>query len=184
MEGRSSPQGLENPPACVSHRRLYGLAVASLVCSSSLGGLSYMLGKQVLAELHVAHVVLYRFALAALVLLPIVIGRQLWPRLRHLPYLLLTAFLNVPGTFLLQFAGLRFTSAASAAMLVGTLPLILALGAYLVYGEQLGRRGWACIALSSLGVLLVVGRPAAGASWLGNSLVLMSLVVVVAWVLL
>lgn len=160
------------------------VATAALIASSSLGGLSYLLGKLALADLPVAHVVLYRFTIASLVLLPVLLWQRVIPRRADLPRFVLVGLLNVPVTFLIQFAGLQRTSAASAALLIGTLPLLLALGAVLMHGERLTTGGWLALGLSCVGVALVVGRSPSGGSWLGNSLVLLSLVVVVIWILL
>jgi drug/metabolite transporter (DMT)-like permease len=163
-----------------SHRA----AVAALVISSVLWGMAFLLAKLAFAELTVSQVVLYRFGLASLVLLPVAWLRRAWPGRRDLPLFLLTGFLNVPLTFLLQFGGLALTSVASASLIIGTLPPLLALAAAGLYHEKLGPRGWGAVGISTLGVALIVGLPGTDRNWLGDGLVFLSLIVVVAWVLL
>lgn len=168
--------------AVTTHR--HALGVLALVGSCCLGGLSYLFGKLALAELSVPHVVLYRFTIASLVLMPVLLRERAWPRRADLPLLLLTGTLNVPVTFLIQLAGVQRTTAASAALLVGTLPLLLAVGAVVVYGERLTRQGWLAIGAASIGAVLVVGSPPQGGTALGNGLMMLSLLVVVTWMLL
>jgi drug/metabolite transporter (DMT)-like permease len=159
-------------------------AVAALVISSVLWGMAFLFAKLAFAELSVSHVVLYRFGLASLVLLPVAGLRRAWPQRRDLPLFLLTGFLTVPVTFLLQFGGLALTSVASASLIIGTLPPLLALAAAGLYRERLGVRGWGAVGVSTLGVAMIVGAPGSDRNWLGDGLVFLSLVVAVIWVLL
>jgi drug/metabolite transporter (DMT)-like permease len=169
----------------MSHREKDDRAtVAALVISSCLWGMAFLFGKLAFAELTVSQVVLYRFGLASLVLLPLAWRRRSWPRRRDLPLFLLTGFLNVPATFLLQFGGLSLTSVASASLIIGTLPPLLALAAAGFGGEKLGRRGWGAVGASTMGVGLIVGLPGPEHSWLGDGLVFLSLIIAVAWILL
>jgi drug/metabolite transporter (DMT)-like permease len=85
---------------------------------------------------------------------------------------------------LLQFGGLALTGVASASLIIGTLPPLLALAAAVLYGERLGVRGWGAVGVSTLGVALIVGAPGSDRNWLGDGLVFVSLVVAVAWILL
>ena len=63
-------------------------------------------------------------------------------------------FVSTGGTYL----GIAFTTASSAALLQAASPIMVALGARLYLKERLRRRQWAGVALSTLGVLLVVTR--------------------------
>ena len=158
--------------------------IAALLLASTIWGGSFVLAKLALAELPVAHVVLYRFLLAAAVFLPILLRGGGRPARRDLPLFALTGFLMVPVTFFLQFGGLTFTSATSTALLIGTGAPLLAVGAVLFEAERLGRGGWVAVAVSSLGVLLLVGLPGEGNDWRGNLLVFLSMGVSVVWVLM
>ncbi len=160
------------------------LAVAAFVVAGGLWGAAFLFGKLAFTELPVSHVALYRFSIATLVLLPFALIRRRWPSRRDLLHFLLTGFLIVPATFMLQYTGLAWTSATSASLIIGTLPPMLALAAAWFQGERLGGRGWASIGISTLGVTLVVGLPGAEHDWAGDGLVFLSMIVVVAWVLL
>jgi drug/metabolite transporter (DMT)-like permease len=52
-------------------------------------------------------------------------------------WVLAAAALGVPVVFLLQFKGLSLTTVSHAALMVGTLPMLLAIAAVLFAGEQL-----------------------------------------------
>ena len=160
------------------------LAIIALVAAGVLWGESFLFDKWALEEMGPAHVTLARFALASAALLPYALLRGVWPKRRDLPLFLLVGFLTVPATFLVQFWGLSLTSATVAALIVGCGPPMIALAGRLFLGERLGKAGWAALAASTLGVTLTVARPGAGNDWLGDALVLLSLLAVVGWVLL
>ena len=160
------------------------LAVAAFVVAAVVWGAAFIFGKLAFTELPVSHVALYRFAIATLALLPFALLRRRFPRPRDLPQFLLTGFLIVPATFMLQYTGLAWTSATSASLIIGTLPPMMAVAAVWFDGERLGGRGWTSIGVSTLGVTLVVGLPGADHNWAGDGLVFLSMIVVVAWVLL
>lgn len=159
-------------------------AIAALVLAPTIWGASFVLAKLALEELAVAHVVLYRFLFSAGPLVPILLASRVRPSRRDLPLFALTGFLMVPVTFFLQFGGLTFTSATSAALMVGTGTPLFAVAAVLFEGERLGRRGWTAVAVSSLGVLVLVGFPGEGNDWRGNLLMFVSLVISTVWVLM
>lgn len=160
------------------------MAAVAFVVAGCVWGAAFLFGKLAFRELPVSHVALYRFAIATLVLLPFAVARRRFPRRRDLPHFLLTGFLMVPVTFMLQYTGLAWTSATSASLIMGMMPPMLALAAAWFQGERLGARGWASIGVSTLGVALLVGLPGADHNWAGDALVFVSMIVVVAWVLL
>jgi drug/metabolite transporter (DMT)-like permease len=145
---------------------------------------SFPFGKWALEEMGPAQVTLFRFALASAALLPYALIKGVWPKRHDLPLLLLVGFLTVPATFLVQFWGLSMTSASTAALIVGCVPPMIALFSRLCLKESLGKGGWAALGASAAGVALTVARPGAGNGWLGDALVLLSLLAVVGWVLL
>jgi len=148
--------------------------VAALILATSIWGSSFVLAKIALVELPVAHVVLYRFVLSAVVLLPFLLMSRHRPARRDLPLLAAAGFLMAPVTLLLQFTGLTMTTATSTALIIGTGAPLLALAAVLFEGERLGRRGWLALAVSSCGVLFLVGGPGEGSALIGNLLVFAS----------
>jgi len=162
----------------------YQLAVVALVVASILWGASFVFAKFAFSELPVSQVVLYRFTLASLALLPNAFIRRVWPQQQDLPLFFLTGFLTVPATYLLQFAGLSLTSVSNAALILGTLPLLMALASVYFYHEILSSLGWIAIGASTLGVVLIIGLPSPEHSLLGDGLVFLSVFVTTAWVLL
>jgi drug/metabolite transporter (DMT)-like permease len=166
------------------HNNSHRTAVTALVISSLLWGMAFLFAKLAFAELTVSQVVLYRFGLACLVLMPVAWLRRPWPERRDIPLFVLTGFFTVPATFLLQFGGLALTGVASASLIIGALPPLLALAAAGVYGERLNARGWGAVGASTLGVALIVGLPGSDRNWLGDGLVFISIVVAVVWILL
>lgn len=160
------------------------LAVSALAAAGVLWGVSFLFGKWALGEIGPAHVTLLRFALASGALLPYALLKGVWPRRRDLPLFVLVGFLTVPATFLVQFWGLSLTGATVAALIVGCGPPMIAFFAHTFLKERLGKAGWAALGASTVGVALTVARPGASNDWLGDALVLLSMLAVVGWVLL
>ncbi|MCP4900640.1 MAG: EamA family transporter [bacterium] len=157
--------------------------IAAVLFASTIWGGSFVLAKLAMDALPVAHVVLYRFLFASGLMLPFLLRSRVRLERRDLPLFALTGFLMVPVTIILQFGGLALTSATSTALMVGVGTPLLAVAGVLFEKEQLDRRGWAAVAMSSAGVALLVGLPGEGNDWLGNLLVLASIVVSVVWIL-
>jgi len=143
--------------------------------------------------MNVGAMVFYRFVFASLGLLPFLFTHP--PRLNASEWrtLLLASFLGVPAQFLIQFKGLQLTTVSHASLMVGTMPVILAVGATLftVGGkkERLHRIGWLCLIVSTVGAALIAlggnHKPSAnGPSLQGDLLVVLSLMIALFWVLL
>jgi len=121
------------------NRKLSWLGYGACALAGCLWGTGFYFGKLALREMSVGHMVLYRFLFASLGIIPL-----LW-KLRHagglakpapwtrneIVTLLAAAALGIPIQFLLQFAGLARTTVSHASLMVGTLPVLLALGATL-----------------------------------------------------
>jgi drug/metabolite transporter (DMT)-like permease len=167
------------------HRTL-GFLAAFL--ASSFWGCGFYFGKIALDEMNVGAMVFYRFAFATLGLLPLLITHR--PRFNASEWrmLLLASFLGVPLQFLFQFKGLSLTTVSHAALMVGTMPVILAVGATLFAHERLSKLGWAALALSTTGAALIAlggsHHPTAGGPTLaGDLLVVVSLFIALFWIL-
>ena len=160
------------------------LAYAALGSAGALWGASFLFGKIALEEMGPASLVFYRFVLAAAVMLPFVSWRAItWTRVEVM-LAVGGAVLAGPFVFLLQFEGLDRTTASSAALLVATAPPMLALGGAWLDRERPGRLAWIAVAISAVGVVLLVGAPGPGRTLLGDSLVFASMVAAVVWTLL
>jgi drug/metabolite transporter (DMT)-like permease len=170
-----------------SHRNI-GSGVGYLACALAgcCWGTGFFFGKIAFSRLSVDHYVLYRFVFACLGLLPIVER----PRFsaREWKLLLIGAFLGVPVQFIIQFQGLKLTTVSHAALMVGTMPVILAVGARLFTHERLDIKGWLALLGSTAGIVLIVlsashGTIGGGNIW-GDLLVVLSLVIALGWVLI
>jgi drug/metabolite transporter (DMT)-like permease len=179
-------------------RRLSWLGYGACAMAGCLWGTGFFFGKLALREMGVGHMVLYRFLFASLGMLPVVwlAGRgaaervkQRWKR-REIGILLLSSALGVPIQFLLQFAGLARTTVSHASLMVGTMPVLLALGATIFAGERLDWVGWVALTGSTVGAaLIVLGGHEAGVagvapSLAGDLLVVLSLTIALGWILM
>ena len=190
---QQKPSGIANPANDV---RLRWLGYGACALAGCLWGTGFYFGKLALREMSVAHMVLYRFLFACLGMLPAALferdrrrGRPRW-RPTELRILLLSALLGIPIQFLLQFHGLARTTVSHAALMVGTMPVLLAVAAAIFLGERLDRLGWLALLASTAGVGCIVlgGHPAstsgARPTLTGDLLVVLSLAIALGWVLM
>jgi len=172
-------------PVTSKHRAIGFLSCA---LASSLWGCGFFFGKIALAEMSFAHMVLYRFLFAMTVLIPLLITHRPGLNRKEWRTLALASFLGVPVQFLIQFYGLSLTTVSHAALMVGTMPVILAVGATLFAHERLDMTGWLALAGSTTGAALIAfGRHSTGAgqpSLAGDLLVVLSLAIALFWILL
>ena len=156
------------------------LGYAACVAAGCLWGTGFYFGRLALNEMSVEYMVLYRFLFSILGLLPVLLRNRVRFRRAELRMLLASAALWIPIQFLLQFHGLARTTVSHAALMVGAMPVMLALGATVFAHERLDWIGWTAIAASTIGVLLVVagGNHSAahgGPTFTGDMLVVVSL---------
>ena len=156
-------------------------------------GCGFFFGKIALAEMNSGAMVLYRFLFAALALLPFLITHRPGLNRREWMILMLASLLGVPLQFLSQFHGLALTTVSHASLMVGTMPVILAVGATLFAHERLHKLGWIALAVSTIGAALIAlggthhaaaGGPAGGPTLRGDLYVVASLCIALFWVLL
>jgi drug/metabolite transporter (DMT)-like permease len=175
----------------LTQRRIEWLGYGACATAGCLWGTGFYFGRIALNEMSVESMVLYRFAFACLGLLPILWRSWFRDRVRltrgEWGTLLLSAFLGIPLQFLIQFHGLALTTVSHASLMVGTLPVLIALSAVLFARERLDFVGWLALVGSTCGVGLIVlgGKSLAGASSLEGDLTIgVSLVISVAWIML
>ncbi|MGA2218723.1 MAG: DMT family transporter [Terracidiphilus sp.] len=173
-------------------RRIAFLGYGACALAGCLWGTGFYFGRLALNEMSVEHMVLYRFLFASLGMLPLVLGNLGRFRLTagETRILLISAFFGIPVQFLLQFHGLTLTTVSHAALMVGSMPVLLAAAAALFAGERLDWIGWLALSGSTVGAALIVlggshGSAAQGEpSLIGDLLVLASLFTSLAWILL
>jgi drug/metabolite transporter (DMT)-like permease len=174
------------------HRGHRGLGYAALAAAGSLWGTGFVFGKWALVELSVAHMVLLRFVFASAGL-AVVLWRERHRSPIHLtradlPLVLLAALIGVPVQYLVQFEGLSRTTVSHASLMVGVLPVLLAVAAVLFARERLDAIGWTGLLASTIGAGLVAfgangATGAHGATLVGDLFVVASLCAGVVWVL-
>jgi len=147
---------------------------AALIGAGLLWGTTVPLSKLALHWLAPGWLTFVRFALAAAILLPAA-RRQLRAAFR--PAVLASGALGYGLTVLLQNAGIVRTSVTHAALLIGTVPVLVAIVAAVWHRAVARPVAWAGFGLSLAGVALVAGGHGGGASTAGDALVLASLLV-------
>jgi drug/metabolite transporter (DMT)-like permease len=164
------------------------LGFVACAIASSLWGCGFFFGKIALAEMSFAHMVLYRFLFAMVVLMPLLVTHRPGLTPREWRILATASFLGVPVQFLIQFYGLSLTTVSHAALMVGTMPVILAVGATIFAHERLDRIGWLALAVSTAGAALIAlarhGTGAGEPSLAGDLLIVVSLAIALGWILL
>jgi drug/metabolite transporter (DMT)-like permease len=161
------------------------LGFGACASASALWGCGFFFGKIALREMSVGHMVLYRFLFAVLAMLPLLVTHP--PRLNRPEWsvLLLASFLGVPVQFLLQFYGLSLTTVSHASLMVGMMPVLLAVGAAIWAHERMDGIGWLALAGSTSGAAMIaLGHVSGGGSSVAGDLcVVASLAIALFWIL-
>lgn len=171
--------------------RLRGRAIPMLALATAgcLWGTGFYFGKIALTEMPVASMVWFRFAFASAGQLPVIFYDR--PRFERSEWrwVLAASALGVPVQYLVQFKGLSLTTLSHASLMVGTLPMLLAIAAVVFTGERLHLAGWLALASSTFGAALIAlsSKQAAGsahASLRGDFLVVLSMFAAIGWILI
>ena len=120
-----------------------------------------------------------RFAIALpLFAVLMLMTRSSWPRLgvRSWALLALQAGAGSVGYTTLLISGLRYTSAADAGVVIGTLPVVSACIAILVLGERPQPMLLAAILVATAGVAAITFAPRGGGNLFGDALILAAVV--------
>jgi drug/metabolite transporter (DMT)-like permease len=172
-----------------SARRNTLWANAALATSGCLWGTGFLFGKIAFREMTVSDNVCYRFIFGCTLLLPILLRKKKFFRGSDLRLLLVASFIGVPVQFLLQFKGLQLTTVSHASLIVGALPVLLALSSVWFLHERLNRVEWIVLFISPLGVLTIAlstrnSSNASGPSLTGDLLVFISMLAATVMILL
>jgi drug/metabolite transporter (DMT)-like permease len=162
-----------------------GLGYGACCLAGIFWSVGFFFGKIAFTRLSVDHFVLYRF-LFACAALAFIVERPRFSR-RDWVILLVSTFFGIPLQFLVQFYGLKLTTLSHAALMVGTMPVILAAGATMFSHERLDVKGWLAVAGSTLGIALIISSTSrhviGGGSLLGDLLVIAAMFIALIWVL-
>jgi len=170
--------------------RIAFLGYGACAGAGCLWGTGFYFGRLALNEMTVEHMVLYRFLFACVGLLPVALIHRVRLTGSEIRILLVSAAFGVPIQFLIQFHGLDHTTVSHAALMVGTMPVLLGVAAVLFAGERLDAIGWIALVGSTLGAALIVlgghrGPATQGEPTLyGDLLVVISLCTALAFILL
>ncbi len=149
-------------------------AVAALAAAGLLWGTTVPLSKLALEWLPPGWLTVVRFGLAAAILLAVARGRGLRGAFR--PAVLAAGALGYGGSVMVQNAGIARTSVTHAALLIGAVPVLVAIIAAAWYRAVAAPVAWFGFVVSLGGVgLVTVGGGGGGATLAGDGLVLVSL---------
>jgi O-acetylserine/cysteine efflux transporter len=156
-------------------------AIVCLVAAATLWGLNVPLTKLALGWLAPGWVTVARFAVAA-PLLALVGRRGLREALT--PSILASGAIGFGAVIVLQNVGIEHTSVSHAAVVIGAIPVLVAL-----IGAGLGQTAtrpltWAGYAVALIGIALVAGSAGGGASTHGDLIVLTSAVLSAGFIVL
>jgi drug/metabolite transporter (DMT)-like permease len=166
------------------------LGYGACAIAGCLWGTGFYFGRLALNEMSVEHMVLYRFLLACVGLLPVALLNRVHFTGNEIRILLISSAFGIPIQFLIQFHGLSHTTVSHASLMVGSMPVLLGVAAAMFAGERLDRIGWAALVASTIGAALIVlgghrGPAAHGEPTLyGDLLVVLSLCTALSWILL
>ncbi len=140
------------------------IPIFALATAGSLWGTGFYFGKIALAEMPVHSMVLFRFTFACAGLLPVIFFDRPHVAGSEWGWVVAASVLGVPLQYLVQFKRLSLTTVSHASLMVGTLPMLLAIAALVFAGERLHFGGWLALAgpqRSSQNRPLMVGSKAA-----------------------
>lgn len=157
------------------------LAFVALAVAGISWGLGFPTGKLILTQTDSSHMVLLRFAVAALAAAPFALRAPEVRALFKSPVVLLAGVLYGVA-FMVQFEGLAHVSVTVAALLVGAMPALIAVSAK-VLGEKVSRMSWAGVAAATLGAACIAGKPDGASSPYGVALSIGALFLFLAWLL-
>jgi O-acetylserine/cysteine efflux transporter len=159
-------------------------AVAALIAAGLLWGTTVPLSKLALQWLDPGWLTATRFGLAAAVLLPAARRRGSVATLgtrRQKAKILAAGAAGYGGTIIVQNAGIERTSVTHAALLIGAVPVLVAVIAAVWHREVARPAAWLGYAISLGGVGLITAGGGGGASASGDGLVMASLVLCAAF---
>src|SRR6201987_208050 len=156
------------------------IPILALATAGCLWGTGFFFGKVALSEMPVATMVLFRFVFACAGLLPVIFFDRPHFAGTEWGWVLAASVLGGRIQYLVQFKGLSLTTVSHASLMVGTLPMLLAIAAVSFSGERLHFGGWLALASSTVGAALIAlsSKRASGtahASVLGDLLVVLSM---------
>ncbi len=132
-----------------------------LIIATVLWGGNFVVGRAVHLDIAPLSLAFWRWLLAGLILAPFV-ARDLWAHRqlirRHFGLLLVLALSGMALFHSFTYIALTTTTAINAAVVLATMPLVIPVASYMAGGERLSRRQALGIAISIVGVAIVISR--------------------------
>ncbi len=165
------------------HKKSQLLPVLAIFFTILIWGLSYISTKVLLDYLAPMDIAFFRFVLASLAMLLIALFKKPQKLARQDTFRLIAGgAIGIPVYFIMENNGLKLTTAGMASMIIAIIPVLNVLTGVLFFKEKNTWRNWAGVALSFLGVYLIVSYGigsscgVAGGTLGGNLLILMAAV--------
>lgn len=161
------------------------LAIISLIGANVVWGTTFVVTKPLLERIPPLTLASGRFAIALLVLLPLLVLSRQRPILNHTTAMM--GFVGILVVYACQNLGLAYTGAVNGAIIHGGIPVFTVLIAAPALRERLHGRRLAGVTLSLIGVLAVVVRGSGeklDMSVVGDGLVLLSALGLAAYLVL
>ena len=137
-------------------RRVVGLALA--LFTALIWGMLPVVLKVLVKRLDVYTLTWFRFLMAGLLMLPLVMRQQRWRaifRVRGVPLMiLLLGIVGLCGNYLTFMSGLSFVSPSSAQVVIQLSPMFVLLGGLVIFGETFSRLQWLGFGTLVVGLLL------------------------------
>ena len=164
----------------MTEARKHTLATLALAAAGCCWGTGFYFGKVALSEMSVLENVSWRFIFGTLGFLPLLLRFVRLTR-RDWALLISAAIIGVPVQFLVQFKGLQLTSVSHASLMIGSLPVMLAIASAYALHERLHTAGWMALTASTIGAVLIATAHSntSGASGAGDALVGLSMLAAV-----
>ncbi len=141
--------------------------MVSLLILAVLWGSAFPAIKLGLEGFSAPHLTLARHLVASACFVPFLLltKRRLWPERRDLGYFLLLGVCGITIYHLGLNFGEQRVSAGATSLIIATAPALTAIVAYFLIDERLPKLGWLGIAISFVGVLLIVLGDSRGLSF-------------------
>jgi drug/metabolite transporter (DMT)-like permease len=156
------------------------IPIASLAAAGVLWGVTVPLSKLSLAWLGPAWLTVVRFAMSAPLLA--LVGRRTL-RQALVPRVAISGAIGFGAVIMLQTAGVQRTSVSHAAVILGTVPVLVALMAAVFDRAHARPRAWGGVALAVGGIAVIAGAGGRGATAYGDLLVFASAALSAAFIL-
>lgn len=154
---------LSAPPSTLARLRsaAFDNAYLLLALTALFWGGNFVLGRAVAGEVPPIALAFLRWTCATALLLPFAWGRLRadWPVIRRNLWLLLALGAAGGGSFnTLSYIGLNYTTALNGLVLQSAAPVMIAIAAYVFFGDRLRPIQMIGIAISFIGVLVVITK--------------------------